>query len=127
MPGCPPPSLMPARALTRSKSKKAPARSKATKVKKSMKMTKKRKLAAKIKIVGRIVHYYDRIGVAIVELARPVRLGDMVHMKRGDLDYIQMVRSLHIEHEPVQSAKKGQVVGLKVDLPVHEGTMVMPG
>ena len=32
--------------------------------------------AAKIKITGRVVHFYDRISVAIVELAAPLKVGD---------------------------------------------------
>lgn len=98
----------------------------AARKKKIIARPKKRKTVARIKIIGRVVHYYDRIGVAIIELARPIRLGDMVHMKKGDLDHIQVVHSLHIDHQPVERAAKGQVVGMRVDLPVHEGALVMP-
>ena len=108
---------MPARTATRSKpKKKVSVRSK----------HKKRKVVAKIKIVGRVTHYYDRIGVAIVELARPLHVGDVVKMKHGEHELVQPVQSLQIEHQPVASAKKGAVVGMKVSQEVKEGALVMP-
>jgi len=85
--------------------------------------------AAKVKVpkhIGRVVHYYDRIGVAIVELASPLSIGDTVLLKRGEEEYTQPVTSLQIEHEPVKSAKKGKVIGMKVNQPVKDGTWVLP-
>lgn len=80
----------------------------------------------KIKIVGRVVHYYDRIQVAIVELASPIHLGDMVKIKHHGEEFMQNVDSLQIEHLAVEQAKKKQVVGMKVLMPVHEGALVLP-
>lgn len=109
-------SKKPVRRATRAITKK-----KKTTVKKRM-MTK----APKIKIVGRIIHYYDRIQVAILELAAPLRVGDMVKIKDKTQEFVQNVDSLQIEHLSVESAKKKQVVGMKVMMPVHEGALVMP-
>jgi hypothetical protein len=81
---------------------------------------------ARIKTLGRVTHYYDRIGVAIVELAAPMRLGDLVYLKHGDSAALQSVSSLQIDHTPISTAKRGDVVGLKVDVPVREGTLVLP-
>ncbi len=78
-----------------------------------------------IKILGRVVHYYDRLGVAIVELAAPVKVGDTVKMKRGENELLQEIHSMQIDHAPVTTAKKKAVVGLKVDQEVAEGTLVM--
>lgn len=94
---------------------KKPARSFVKKVK-----------AAKIKALGKVTHYYDRIGVAIVELERPLKVGDLVCFKRGDREVVQEVASLQIEHMSVPVAKKGEVVGLKVQEEVHEGALVLP-
>lgn len=85
-----------------------------------------KKRGPRIKIIGRVVHYYDRLGVAIVELAAPMKVGDTVKMKRGENELLQEIHSLQIDHTPVTSAKKKAIVGLKVDQAVAEGTLVMP-
>ena len=99
---------------------RAPARPKKKTVAKKVK-----KSAPKIKILGRVVHYYDKLGVAIVELAAPMKVGDTVKMKRGEAELVQTVHSMQIDHAAVTSAKKKAVVGMKVDQYVAEGTLVM--
>jgi len=81
--------------------------------------------AKKVKKLGKVVHYYDRIGVAIVELAAPLKVGKTVCFKHGEEEAVQEVMSLQIDHQDVASAKKGQVVGMKVDTPVKEGALVV--
>lgn len=78
------------------------------------------------KSIGKVVHYYDKIGVAIVELTATLHVGDTVLFQRGEQEFTQEVGSLQIDHEGVKKAKKGQVVGLKVDEPVKEGALVLP-
>jgi translation initiation factor IF-2 len=73
------------------------------------------------------VHYYDRIGVAIVDLKAPLKVGDMIMLKKGGTIIPQRVDSIQIEHETVAAAKRGDVVGIKVDTEAHEGTLVLPG
>lgn len=75
--------------------------------------------------VGRVTHYYDKIGVAIVELSSPLANGEKVKFSRGGEDlFEQVVESMQIEHKKVDSADKGDVVGLKVNEPVREGADV---
>lgn len=75
--------------------------------------------------IGRVSHYYDKIGVAIVELDGTVAVGDKIKFARGGEDmFEQKVESIQIEHEKVDSAKKGDVVGLKINEAVKEGTEV---
>ena len=80
--------------------------------------------ATKTKPIGKVVHYYDKIGVAIVDLAKPLKVGDTVLFQRGDLEFSQSIDSMEVEHAAVKKAKKGDVVGMKVDQPVKEGTLV---
>lgn len=75
---------------------------------------------------GKVVHYYDRIGVAIVEVHHPFALGDFVRVRSGTTEFIQPVTSLQVEHAPVARAERGQVVGLRVSHPVPEGAMLLP-
>jgi putative protease len=75
--------------------------------------------------VGRVTHYYGKIGVAIVELDGTLSVGDSVKFKRGGEDlFEQKVESIQIEHERKDSAKKGDVIGLKTNEEVREGTEV---
>lgn len=75
--------------------------------------------------IGRVTHYYDKLGVAIIELDSSVTVGDKVKFVRGGEDlFEQPVESIQIEHEKKDSAKKGDVVGLKTNEAVKEGTEV---
>jgi putative protease len=75
--------------------------------------------------VGRVTHYYDKIAVAIVELDGTLSVGDKIKFTRGGEDlFSQTVESIQIEHEKKDSAKKGDVVGLKTNEAVKEGTEV---
>lgn len=75
--------------------------------------------------VGKITHYYDKIGVAIVELDGTLSVGDKIKFTRGGEDlFEQTVDSIQIEHKKVESASKGDVVGLKSEQEVKEGTEV---
>lgn len=75
--------------------------------------------------VGKVTHYYDKIGVAIVELDATLSVGDKVKFVRGGEDmFEEAVESIQIEHEKVESANKGQVIGLKTEKPVKPGAEV---
>lgn len=75
--------------------------------------------------VGKITHYYDKIGVAVMELSGDLSVGDKIKFMRGGEDlFEQTVDSMQVEHSKVPSAKKGDIVGLKVDQEVREGAEV---
>lgn len=75
--------------------------------------------------VGRVSHYYDKLGVAIVELDGNLTVGDKIKfVKAGEDLFEQTVESIQVEHEKKDTAGKGDVVGLKVNEAVKEGTEV---
>lgn len=77
------------------------------------------------KSVGKVVHYYDKLGVAIIDLTSGgLKVGDEVKFKRGDEEFTQKVESLQVEHKDVESVKKGDSFGVKVDQPTKPGTEV---
>lgn len=77
------------------------------------------------KPIGKVVHYYDKLGVAIVDLGSGgLKAGDEVKFKRGDEEFSQKVESLQVDHKEVDSVKKGDSFGLKVDKPTKPGTEV---
>ncbi len=75
--------------------------------------------------VGKVVHWYDKLGVAIIELSAPLSVGDTIKFKRGEEESQQTVGSLQVEHQEVQSAKPGDSVGIKTDQKVKEGAVVL--
>lgn len=72
--------------------------------------------------IGKVIHYYDKIKVAIVELTGDLMIGDKVKFTKGDEDlFEQVVKSIQIEHKKVDNAGKGDVVGLEVNEETKEG------
>ncbi len=88
----------------------------------------KKKLVKKIaeQVIGKVTHYYDRIGVAVVAVNETIRLGDTIVLKHGKRVFEQKVASLQVNHTPITSATKGQEVGMKVDEVADTGTLILP-
>ncbi len=84
------------------------------------------KKAPKIKIIGKVVHYYDKIQVAIVKLATPMSVGDTVTFKRGNTEHTQRIGSMELDHKSIMKAKKGQIIGVEVTQVIHDRAMVIP-
>lgn len=75
--------------------------------------------------IGRVTHYYDKIGVVVVELDSDLSVGEKIKFSRGGEEmFEQEVDSIQIEHQKLQSAKKGDTIGLKVAQEVKEGADV---
>lgn len=64
--------------------------------------------------IGKISHYFAKIGVAVVELAKQLKVGDKIRVKGMTTDFEQLVKSIQIEHKEVEKAGKGKAVGIKV-------------
>ena len=74
--------------------------------------------------VGKVTHYFNKIGVAVVELTDTLKEGDKIRIKGSTTDFEQVVESMQIEHEQVKEATAGQSIGLKVKERVREGDEV---
>jgi len=74
--------------------------------------------------VGTITHYYDKIGVAIVELSDRLKVGDTIAIEGKTTNFTQKVENIQIEHINVEEAGNGDSIGLKVDQKVREGDKV---
>ena len=70
---------------------------------------------SKEKEVGMVTHYFTHLGVAVVEVTNgSIKVGDKLHIKGETSDFTQAVKSMQLENEAVEEAKKGQSIGLKV-------------
>ena len=80
---------------------------------------------AEEKLIGKITHYFTNIGVGVIEITEnKLKVGEKIHVKGATSDFEQVVDSMQIEHENVETANKGDAVGLKVEQPVREGDEV---
>ena len=76
------------------------------------------------KPIGKITHYFSKIGVGVIELTDVLSVGDTIRIVGGEADFNQDVDSMEVEHQKVDKAKAGDSVGLKVDQKVREGYSV---
>lgn len=74
---------------------------------------------------GRITHYFSKINVGLLEMTKGVlSIGDTIHIKGHTTEFYQNIQSMQVDHSPVESAKSGEVVGLKVENSVREKDLV---
>lgn len=66
------------------------------------------------KEIGIVKHFFDKIGVCVVELSSGLKLGDKISIKGATTDFEQEIESMQVEHKEVEKAKKGDAIGLKV-------------
>ena len=65
--------------------------------------------------VGVVTHYYSHLAVAVVQVNKgELRTGDRVRIKGHTTDLVQIVGSMEYEHEHIDAAGPGSIVGLKV-------------
>ena len=76
------------------------------------------------KLIGKVTHYFSKIGVAVIELSDNLKVGDTIRILGGETDFNQVVESMEIEHQKIEEAKAGDSVGLKVSQKVRDGYKV---
>lgn len=74
--------------------------------------------------VGKVTHYFSRIGVGAITLSGELKLGDRIKIKGATTDFEQLVESMQIEGKPVERAGPGDSIGLKLQERVREGDVV---
>lgn len=74
--------------------------------------------------VGKIKHFYNKLGVAVLELDKDIHLGAKLRIGKPGSQFDESVSSMQIDHHVVVEAHKGDDVALKVDHKVHEGDLV---
>jgi len=77
------------------------------------------------KKIGEVTHWYDKISVAVVKLSGALSVGDRIKVRWGDQEFEDTVESMQLEHEPINSGKKGQEVAIKLSGKAHEGAEVL--
>ncbi len=80
---------------------------------------------AEEKLIGRITHYFSHLSVCAIELTDgELRVGDTIHIRGKNTDFTQTVGSMQIEHQNINRAERGKVVGVKVKEKVRKHDQV---
>jgi U32 family peptidase len=66
------------------------------------------------KEIGVVSGYFSHVGVAAIKLSAPLNLGDKIRIKGATTDFEMEVDGIQIERVPVEKAKEGDHVGIKV-------------
>lgn len=109
---------------------KKPAIKKSNPVKKNLKkkpaVARKVKKPAKVKkgSLGEITHYFAKVKAAVIKLNAPLAVGDKINIKGHTTDFTQTVSSLQIDRVAINSASKGDEIGLMVESRVRCGDKV---
>ena len=74
--------------------------------------------------IGKVLHYYNHLHVAVLSLTEDLKLGDKIHILGHTTDLIERVASMEVNHHPVEWVQAGDDVAIKVNEPVHEHDMV---
>jgi putative protease len=74
--------------------------------------------------VGKVIHFYDKISVAVVKLLGNLAIGDEIKIVVDDEEFTQKVESMQIEHKKIKGGKKGDEVAIKVDKPTKKGAEI---
>ena len=80
---------------------------------------------AEEKLIGRVTHYFSHLSVCSIELTDgELKVGDTIHISGKNTDFTQTVDSMQIEHQNINQAEKGKVVGVKVKEKVRKHDQV---
>lgn len=76
------------------------------------------------KDVGKVVHYFDKAGVAVIRLTGALAVGDTIKVRKGENEFTQTVESMQVEHKPVTLVKAGEEVAVKLSQKTKQGAVV---
>ncbi|MDD3275146.1 MAG: hypothetical protein PHN16_05285 [Candidatus Omnitrophica bacterium] len=94
---------------------KKPAKNRPT-----LKKQTKNKLPREGVLIGTVTHYFPHVQAAAVKLKAPLSKGDNIKIKGHTTDIKQTVVSLQIDRVDIKTAKKGDLIGLRVNSRVRQ-------
>jgi hypothetical protein len=72
------------------------------------------------KLIGLVTHYFPHVQAGVIKLKGALAKGDTVKIKGHTTDLTQVVSSIQIERIDIQTAKKGDEIGLQVSSRVRQ-------
>ena len=80
---------------------------------------------AEEKEIGKITHYFDKISVGVINLSSSLKVGQLILVKGAAEDFEQEVESMQLDHKDIKTAKKGDLVAIKVKKPVRKNDSIL--
>ena len=75
-------------------------------------------------VIGTVSDFFAHPVVAAIELTASLKVGDKIRIKGHTTDLELTIDSMQIDNEPVQEAKAGDSIGVKVPERVRGGDTV---
>ena len=75
-------------------------------------------------LIGKIIHWYDKINVAVIKLNKSLKIGDNVKIKHGDQEFEEIITSMEFDHKSIKSGKKNQEIAVKLSQKAGENSEV---
>ncbi len=77
------------------------------------------------KQIGEVSNYFQNVKAAAMKLSAPLKKGDKIRIVGGeDTDFEMTVKSMQVDKKEIESAKKGDEIGLLVPEKVRKGYKV---
>jgi putative protease len=65
--------------------------------------------------IGVVEHFFTHINVAAIKITDgELKVGDTIHIVGAHTDFTQTIDRMEIEREPIETAKPGDAIGIKV-------------
>jgi putative protease len=74
--------------------------------------------------VGRVFNFFEKIMVAAIEISSNIKLGNTLRFVGAEHDFTEVVDSIQVDGKNVESAKKGDKVGIKIGEKINKGAKV---
>ena len=74
--------------------------------------------------IGVVTHYFGNIQVAALKLEGELKVGDTIHVKGHTSDFTQNLDSMQLEHQDVETGKKGDEIAVRVKEHARESDQV---
>lgn len=75
--------------------------------------------------IGKVKHFFSKVSAAGIEITSgSLSIGETIHIKGHTTDLTQTIGSMQVDNEPVDTAKTGDLVGIRMDDMVRENDIV---
>ena len=87
---------------------------------------KKKKTEAELgESIGEVTHFFSHVKAAVIKLKKDTLVpGDTIYIKGHTTGFEQKIKSMQVNHAPIEKASKGQEIGIQVKSKVRHGDKV---
>ncbi len=74
--------------------------------------------------IGKVLHYYSHLNVAVICLQTPLKVGDYLHFLGYTTDFTQPIFSMEVNHRKIATSESCDEVAVQVVDYVRKGDFV---